>query len=261
MDNFCIGIVGSRRASVYGLTSAEKISYELSEKGVAVISGLARGIDTAAHKGALKAKGKTVAVLGSGLGNVYPKENKGLFQDIYCSGLVLSEFSIEASPVPYNFPRRNRIISGLSSAIVVVEAAQKSGALITADFALEQGRDVYAVPGPIDRMNSCGVNHLIQQGAKLVAHIDDILEDWNNINLNHRVKEETISNNLSQENDLSDQEKEVFKYIDKEPVHIDALAIKMDQEVSLIHRVLLQLELKRVIAQLPGKNFKRNSKG
>jgi DNA processing protein len=175
-DELSVAIVGSRKCTYYGMNMSGKIAETLAACGVTVISGLARGIDTAAHKGALKS-GRTIAVLGSGLGNIYPAENKLLAKEIAQSGAVISEFPMQMPPERQNFPRRNRLISGMSRAVLVVEAANKSGALITADFALEQGRDVFAVPGSVDRLSSMGTNALIKQGAKLVESAEDILEE------------------------------------------------------------------------------------
>ncbi len=182
-DKFSLGIVGSRRASYYGLNSAEKFAYELSEKGFTIVSGMARGIDTYAHKGALKANGRTIAIMGSGFSHIYPPENKKLAEKIAECGAVISEFPCDAKPLPQNFPQRNRVISGLSLGLLVVEAARNSGALITADFALEQGREVFALPGKVDSNTSFGTNGLIKQGAKLVSGVDDIVEefDLNNV--------------------------------------------------------------------------------
>lgn len=174
-----VGIVGSRRASFYGLSSAQRLAAGLAASGITVISGLARGVDTAAHRGALGSKGNTIAVLGSGLNNIYPPENEELAYSIAGSGAVISEFPLDTGPFPHNFPRRNRIISGLSMGIVVVEAAENSGALITADFALEQGREVFALPGEANSSTSYGTNNLIKQGAKLVTDVEDILEELN----------------------------------------------------------------------------------
>lgn len=254
-DCVCLGVVGSRNASVYGVNIAQKISSELAGKGVIVVSGLARGIDTAAHKGALKVMGRTVGVLGSGLANVYPKENMPLFEQIAEEGLVISEYSMMMPPLAYNFPRRNRIISGLSCGVIVVEAAQKSGALITADFALEQGREVYAVPGPIDRLSSCGVNHLIQQGAKLITSAEDIFDDLR-ISFERSFDGESADKRLDKF-EVSEEELELYQYIERNPVHFDVLASKMNGKIALTHKLLLQLEIKHAILQLPGKNFKR----
>src|SRR5579862_7632982 len=178
-DQHAIGVVGSRQTSHYGLESAKKLSYQLAYAGLTVVSGLARGIDTAAHQGALAAKGRTLAVLGSGLLRLYPAENRALAEKIAQSGAVLSEFSMDVKADQQTFPMRNRIVSGWSSGVLVVEAGMGSGALITASQAIEQGRLVYAVPGQIDRPTATGSNRLIQQGAKLVMSAADILDDLN----------------------------------------------------------------------------------
>lgn len=176
-------IIGCRKASGYGLKQADQIAQALAKINICIVSGMARGIDTAAHKGALFVKGKTLAVLGSGLNNIYPLENKFLFDQITKNGAVVSEFALNAEPLPGNFPRRNRIISGLCRAIVVVEAAQRSGSLITADLALNQGREVFAVPGLANSSNAQGTNKLIKEGAKLVENAQDIIDGleviWN----------------------------------------------------------------------------------
>jgi len=176
-DQIAIAIVGSRRATDYGLNNAERLGFELAARGIAVISGLARGVDSAAHRGALKAKGRTIAVLGSGLNRLYPPENKNLAREIARSGALISEFTPDTPPERQNFPRRNRIISGLSLGVVIVEAAKRSGALITAGFALEQGREVFALPGKIDSFTSGGTHDLIKQGAKLIESVEDIIEE------------------------------------------------------------------------------------
>ncbi len=173
-----IAIVGSRNCSLYGQKIAKYLSYQLAKKGIHIISGLARGIDTFSHIGTLQAKGKTIAVLGSGLDVIYPPENAKLAEKIVESGgCLVSEYIVGTKPLGEHFPARNRIISGLASGVVVVEASEKSGSLITVDFALEQGKNVYAVPGNINSPNSLGTNSLIKQGAKIVTSIEDILED------------------------------------------------------------------------------------
>jgi DNA processing protein len=176
-DDVNIAIIGSRAASSYGKYTTERISRELALKGVTVVSGMARGIDSAAHRGALTVHGRTIAILGSGLDVIYPPENKKLFADIIQNGAVISEFPLGTPPRSANFPARNRIISGMSYGVVIVEAGEKSGSLITARLALEQGREVFAVPGSIDSAGSRGTNKLIKQGAKLIENTDDILED------------------------------------------------------------------------------------
>lgn len=173
-----IAIIGCREASDYGKKVAFNFAYELAQKGFVIISGLARGIDTYAHLGAVKANGKTIAVLGSGLKNIYPAENKSLCKEIVKkSGVVITEYEPHIKPVGVNFPARNRIISGLSNGVLVVEAKQKSGTLITVDYALEQGKDVFVIPGNITSTNSYGTNELMKQGAKPVTNIQEIIDE------------------------------------------------------------------------------------
>ncbi|MCB9746852.1 MAG: DNA-protecting protein DprA [Candidatus Omnitrophica bacterium] len=257
-DISSIAIVGSRRASIYGLSVARQLAMQLADYDIRVVSGMARGIDTAAHQGIIAAKGNTIAVLGNGLNHIYPAENKNLFDDIVQHGAVISEFSMDTRPKPHNFPRRNRIISGLARGVIVVEAAERSGALITADFALEQGREVYAVPGNINTLTSKGVNHLIKQGAKLMTSLEDVLEDLpalktrNSVNANANAKP-------SQEvpSGLSDQEQEIYQRLMQGPIHIDDLLGTTRIAIPQMTSVLLNLEMKKIIKQLPGKIFTR----
>lgn len=180
-----IAIIGCRDASEYGKKMAFMFAYKLAKKGIVIVSGLARGIDIYSHLGAVKAGGKTIAVLGSGLGNIYPAENKKYCKEIIkTGGAIITEYEYNKKPQKMNFPARNRIISGLSEGVLVVEAKQKSGTLITVDYALEQGREVFAIPGPITEQNSYGTNELIKEGAKLVTNIEDILEEINLHNIN-----------------------------------------------------------------------------
>ncbi len=182
LNESSIAIVGCRFASKYGEKVAREFAYKLSRQNINIVSGLARGIDTCAHLGCMQANGKTIAVLGSGLDVVYPYENKNIFDNIIKSeGVVLSEYVVGTKPLPENFPRRNRIISGLSDGVLVVEAKEKSGTLITVDYALEQGKEVYVVPGNIDSINSYGTNNLIKQGAQLITSENDIIENVKNI--------------------------------------------------------------------------------
>lgn len=175
LNKKAMAIVGCRLCTEYGKITAKKIAYNLSMNNINVISGLARGIDAAAHTGSLAGTGKTIAVVGCGLDRVYPEENKNLFREIIkAGGVIISEYVIGTKPLAKNFPKRNRIISGLSNGVIVVEAGLKSGTLITADFALEQGKDVYAIPGNINSPNSYGTNDLIKQGAKIITDIKDI---------------------------------------------------------------------------------------
>lgn len=185
LNSYCLAVVGARKATDYGIEMAEKFSYLLSSLGLVIVSGLAYGIDTASHEAAL-IKGKTVAVVGTGLKSVYPKENKYLFDKIAEKGAVVSEFSLDTPVRRQNFPQRNRIITGLSKAVLVIEAALKSGALITAKFALEQNRDVFALPGPVNSLTSQGTNALIKDGAYLLESVDDVIENLNLGKINNK---------------------------------------------------------------------------
>jgi len=253
-DKLSLAIVGSRRASFYGLSSAEKFAYALAEKGFTIVSGMARGIDTYAHKGALKANGRTIAVMGSGFSHLYPPENKKLAEGIANNGAVISEFPCEVRPLPQNFPQRNRVISGLSLGVLVVEAARNSGALITADFGLEQGRDVFALPGKVDSQTSFGTNGLIKQGAKLVSCVEDILEEFN-------LPEEQAKKDKVEKTDKSDavdgKEGRIYDLISSQSVHLDELLEKTNLDIPQISDILLKLQLKKLIKQLPGKQFVR----
>ena len=264
-DDFAVAIVGSRRASRYGIEMSEKLGYDLALCGVTVVSGMARGIDSAAHRGALKANGRTIAVMGSGHGHIYPAENKDLYVKIAESGAVISEFENGVSPLPQNFPIRNRVISGLSLGIVVVEAAKNSGALITADFALEQGREVFAVPGKISSVTSVGTHELIKDGAKLVQSAEDIMEELSlreiepEAGKEREYREEKISKKITRYvyNSLTGSERKVYKILSDEPLYIDDVVKESGVESRLVSRVLLGLELKRLIKELPGKQFIR----
>lgn len=252
-DNLAISIVGSRQASFYGLSIAEKFAAELAAKGITIVSGMARGIDSHAHRGALKVKGRTIAVIGSGFNNIYPPENEELAHEIACSGAVISEFPIDAKPLKENFPRRNRIISGLSLGVLVVEAAKNSGAMITADFALEQNREVFALPGKIDFPQAFGTNKLIKQGAKLVTSIDDILEEF--------PLEPVLSNSapVQKECRLSDKVQEgLYALIGEHPFSFDELVEKSNMAIPEISDILLRLQLRKLVKQLPGKQFVRS---
>lgn len=266
-DKLSIAIVGSRRASFYGLTAAEKFAYELAGLGVNIVSGLAYGIDTQAHKGALRANGRTTAVLGSGLVNIYPSQNKKLAEQISESGAVISEFPLGTKPLKQNFPRRNRVISGMSLGVLVVEAARNSGALITADFALEQGREVFALPGKIDSSTSFGTHGLIKQGAKLVSHIDDILEE---LNINRPEEIPPVDNSGKGKIDrrdlpdffltpeLTTQESLLYNTLSQEPLNLDDIVDRLGLDVAQTLSALFSLEMKRLIHQLPGKQFTRS---
>ncbi|MGI8436718.1 MAG: DNA-processing protein DprA [Chthoniobacterales bacterium] len=252
-DQHAIGVIGSRRTTHYGTESAKKLSYQLAYAGLTVISGLARGIDTAAHQGALAAKGRTLAVIGSGLRQLYPPENAGLAEKIASgNGAILSEFSMEVEPDRQTFPMRNRIISGWSHGILVVEAGLNSGALITASQALEQGRCVYAVPGHINAPSAHGSNRLIQQGAKLVMEANDILDDLSILLPEAKPSPEAAARPLPT---LTDEERRVYEAIRETETSIDDIAEKAALASGMVSSALLRLELKRLVKQLPGKYF------
>ncbi len=251
-DEAAVAIVGTRRPTYYGLQASEKLSYELASRGITIVSGMARGIDTAAHKGALKAGGRTIAVLGSGHGNIYPSENKGLYKEIAQHGAVISEFPDDTPPDRRNFPRRNRIISGLSLGVVVVEAPKKSGALITADFALEQGRDVFAMPGKAGSVTSEGTHRLIREGAKLAENAYDIIEEIEG-RLAKFLKKETVPQYRNPL--LTKEEENIFKFLTDEPKHIDTIKEESGLPVSIVTSSLVRLAVRRLAKELPGKRF------
>jgi len=254
-DKLSLAIVGSRTASFYGLSSAEKFAYELALRGCTIVSGMARGIDTYAHRGALKAKGRTIAVMGSGFKHIYPPENKSLLEEISASGAVISEFPINAEPLKQNFPRRNRVISGLACGVLVVEASANSGALITADFALEQGRDVFALPGKIDSDNSFGTNGLIKQGAKLVSCLEDITDELSI--LDNYVPVQSSKKEASAKLDIAQGEALLYNLISHVPVMLDEIIEKSQLHIADISTALLGLQVKKLIKELPGKQFMR----
>jgi len=252
-DRHAIGVIGARRATHYGTESAKKLAYQLAYAGLTVVSGLARGIDTAAHQGALAAHGRTIAVIGSGLSHLYPPENAALAEKIRNgNGAVVSEFSMLVEPDRQTFPMRNRIISGWSHGILVVEAGVNSGALITATQALEQGRSVYAVPGHINAPSAIGSNRLIQQGAKLVMDAKDILDDLNILLPDAKPSPEAAARPLPV---LSDEERRVYDAIESTETSIDDISTKSDLPSGSVSATLLRLELKRLVKQLPGKYF------
>ena len=264
-DDVAVAVVGSRRASLYGLEMSEKFGYELAARGVTVVSGMARGIDSAAHKGALKAGGRTIAVLGSGHNNIYPPENEELYRKIAKTGAVVTEFENEMPPLAANFPRRNRIISGLSLGIVVVEAAKNSGALITANLAADQGRDVFAIPGKISSATSSGTNELIKDGARLIQSVDDIMQELSisEIKTVSEGVKEKLEGKIEKQtkayiyNSLTEDERKVYKVLSDEPVYVDDILNKAGLEPAKGSKVLLNLQLKKLIKELPGKQFIR----
>jgi len=257
-----IAIVGSRRCSTYGRNVAEKLSRDLAERGVTIVSGLARGIDSAAHRGALDGRGLTVGVMGTGLDAVYPKENRKLAERIVEKGALITEFPLTTPPVSQNFPFRNRVISGVSLGVMVVEGAERSGSLITARLAYEQGRDVFAVPGNITSAKSFGPNYLIKDGAKLVQTWRDVIEElpaeMKATILSAERGESRIKQIVIDEVALSESERKVLKMLTTDDsVHIDQLISKSGLSLGELMGALLQLEMTDRIRQLPGKSFVR----
>jgi DNA processing protein len=262
-DALAIAVVGSRRTTLYGQDMARKLAYQLGRVGVTVVSGLARGIDTAAHTGTLQAKGRTVAVIGCGIDIVYPAENEKLANEIIeKGGAVVTEFPFGVKPDKQNFPMRNRIISGWSIGTVVVEANLKSGALITANQAAEQGRQVFAVPGRADSILSRGTNKLIKDGAKLTEDVEDILGEFEYL-LPKRATEpaEAASEGGGTKPALvlSDMEEKVMAQVGREETAIDEIIRASGLTTACVSATLLSLEMKRLVRQLPGKLYVRNS--
>ncbi len=250
-DRTAIAIVGARFASAYGRGVARDLARGLAEKGVTIVSGLARGIDAEAHRAALAAGGRTIAVLGSGLDVIYPNEHKTLAEDIAASGALVSEFALGSKPDAVHFPYRNRVISGLALGTVVVEATDKSGSLITARCALEQNREVFAVPGNITSGRSRGPHRLIKDGAKLVESIDDILSEIAPTLATTRSVAQETTPPVS----LEPQEAALLDLFDSDSLHVDVLIARSGLGAARVLELLLSLELKGVISQLPGTYF------
>ncbi len=251
-DRFAIGIVGSRTPDSYGRKVAEKLAEELAIRGITVVSGLARGVDSIAHRSALRVGGRTIAVLGSGIDVVYPPENRRLFREISEAGACVSEFLMGTEPDSVNFPKRNRVISGLSLGVVVVRASAKSGALITASHALEQNREIFSVPGNVDSRLSAGTNKLIKAGAKLVEDVEDIIEE---IDVLRRFATERGGRALSKPPDLSEEESAIYSVLENGPLGIDEITRALEMSTSKALSLLLTLELRGVVVQHPGKLF------
>ncbi len=249
-DRFGIAVVGSRKHTHYGEVVTRKISGELATSGFTIISGMARGIDTLSHESALAAGGRTIAVLGSGLDVYYPAENKGLMEKITLSGCAVSEFPPGTMPSRENFPRRNRLISGLSLGVLVVEATSQSGSLITANYALEQNKEIFAVPGQITSRNSDGTNGLIRQGAKVVLGADDIIEELAPV-LRGFIRKSDCRPPV----EISEDEGRICGLLTREPKHIDLLSRESALPVHTVLNLLLSLELKGVVRQSNGKRF------
>ena len=267
-DNLAISIVGSRRCSLYGQEQSSRLAHFLGSAGFTIVSGMARGIDTAAHQGALSAGGRTIAVQGCGLANIFPPENKKLFELIAESGACISELPLRYEPLSENFPPRNRIIAGLALGTIVVEAGLYSGALITARAALENNREVMAVPGKVDSPLSKGAHQLLKQGARLVESVEDVTEALGYIGqqLTSHTSEaaqeaaeriETPLFDVSQLK-LSENEKVIYDNLSKEPVHLEQIIAETDLATGSINAGLISLRLKGLVKQLPGNLFLRH---
>jgi DNA processing protein len=261
-DRYAIGIVGSRSMSPHGKSIAGTFAAELAAKGFTIISGMARGIDTTSHKGALRAKGRSIAVLGCGIDTPYPPENAALFEELAQNGAVISEFPLGTPPNRENFPKRNRLISGLSLGVLIVEAAAGSGSLITAHYALEQGKEIFAVPGSITSMNSFGTNALIKKGAKLVQNVDDIIVELTPLlkGLLRNSPDKTDKKGHGMITDLgrleiNKEEKAICNVLGSEPRHIDVISRETGIASQKLSGILLDLELKGVVKQTEGKRF------
>ncbi len=253
-----VSMVGSRAASVYGLQMAEELSRQLAVRGFTVISGLALGIDAAAHRGALSGGGETIAVLGCGLDIIYPGQNRELFKIIPANGAIVSEYPLGTSPDSFRFPARNRLISGLASGVVVVEAARRSGSLITADLALDQGREVFAVPGRADSIKSTGTHRLLQAGAKLVLNVDDIICELppgstpDRDQLSSSGPKGQVRENVPE---TSEEEKKILDLLEVYPKTVDDVIVGSKMPVKKVNELLLTLELKGLCVVLPGRQY------
>lgn len=262
-----VGVIGSRTCSTYGANASEMIARDLASRGITIVSGLARGIDTAAHRGAMRGNGKTIAVIGTGIDNVYPKENNGLVREILASGgCLVSQFPLGTPPIPENFPYRNRIISGLSLGVLIVEASERSGSLITARLAAEQNREVMAVPGNITSGNSFGTNYLIKSGAKLVQQWQDVVAELPSEisaailppKIDNAIPETAVRQPELIPADMSENERKVWSVLTAdEPTHIDVLLETSGLSFGDLNTVLVGLDIRDLIRVLPGKHYAR----
>lgn len=252
-DTRAVGIVGSRQCTAYGRKVAEKLAHDLTRAGYTIVSGLARGIDGAAHRGALKAGGRTLAILAGGLSGIYPPEHKELAAEVRASGALITEASMRMEPMAGMFPARNRIISGLSRAVILVEAAEKSGALITATHAADQGRPVFSVPGPVDSVASGGTNALIRKGAVLVRNAEDVLEELDGI---APLFEEKLSEAAAPPG-LDDLQRRIWELLADGPRHADEIVQHLGIQVAQLAGAMLMLEMKKAVRRLPGNRYER----
>jgi DNA processing protein len=249
-DEWCVAVVGTRRPTPYGRQAAEELSYGLAQNGICLVSGLARGIDCIAHKAALEAGGRTIAVLACGLDIVYPPEHARLALEIAERGALVSDYPLGTQPRGEFFPRRNRIMSGLSLGVLVVEGDIKSGAMITARLALEQDREVFAVPGSIFSVQSRGANSLVKEGAKLVQRVEDVLEELNLTMVPQQIEmKETIP--------ATDTEAALLRHISREPAHIDEVCRNSGLPIATVSSVLAMLELKGLVRQMGPMSYVR----
>ncbi|MFQ5795710.1 MAG: DNA-processing protein DprA [Candidatus Bipolaricaulia bacterium] len=255
-DGLSVSIVGTRRCSTYGRLITERLARELGKLGFTIVSGMALGIDTAAHRGALAAGARTIAVLGSGFAHIYPAENRELCQRIANAGCVLSEFSIGMRPDRWTFPQRNRIISGLSRGTIVVEAPATSGALITADLALDQGREVFAVPGEITRETSQGTHRLIKQGAKLIEGPEDVVEEFEDL---ARLLERSSARSGTEPSTISvsSEERQVLDALAFDPIHFNDIIEQTGLSPAQVSQLVLQLQMKELIVEVEGNRYTR----
>lgn len=251
-DDACaVAIVGTRSPTTYGKLVTERLTSDLVRRGLTIVSGFARGVDTLVHRAAIRAGGRTIAVLGTGLDVVYPPENVRLAPEVSENGALVTEYPLGTGPDAPNFPRRNRIICGMSLGTVVIEAGAKSGALITAELALEQNREVFAVPGPVNSPKSQGTNQLIREGAVLTRSAEDVIQE-----LAPQLRQFLREREESQVSiELSDPERRVFESLQGTPKHIDHLALELGQPTSAVLSTLLTLELRGLVRQFPGKLF------
>jgi len=256
-DELAIGIVGSRRCTVYGRRQAERLAASLSRAGFTIVSGLARGIDAAAHRGALKSGGRTLAILASGVKTIYPPEHKDLAEEISQQGALLSEMPLKQRPLPGLFPQRNRIISGICLGVIVIEATRSSGALYTARHALEQGREVFALPGPVDSLASEGCHDLIRDGVTLVRNVDDVLSELGPLPV-PSSQSSSVTIHSPRELVLTAQETEVLNQISLQPTSIDEILRACSIESSRVLATLTVLEMRRLIRRLPGNLYVRH---
>lgn len=257
-DQIAIALVGSRRCTPYGIRTAERLATALARTGFTIVSGLARGIDAAAHRGALKAGGRTIAVLANGLSAIYPPEHEDLAAEIVAGrGAVVTELPMAQGPLAGLFPQRNRIISGISLGVIVVEAAPRSGSLSTAHHAMEQNREVFAVPGPVDSLASRGCHRLIRDGARLVETVDDVLEELGPLVREVRPAPDEPAVRHPAELALTDQERSLLGHLDDAPSAVDVLIARTGLTASQVMATLSVLELKRMVRRLPGHQFVR----